>query len=737
MYLFKKYPEFFNFVKLNKIDDVTLKNTLGFIRHVKVKKGQYIYKQGDHSDGMYGIMLGKITLLEYIKENSEKNSYGTYKENILELFKISEDPAKIMFLNSRGGFRNLKAEENEKKNYGNSLLSTNFYKRLQENFLKEGGKKIELIEGMCFGYSDLINHRRRSQSACAIEDSELFFIEKENFEFTLYKSLMKADSERVVFIHNMLPIFNFLPKKKFDELVEECVEYVIYKENEIIYEEGEKPEYIYLVYQGECCLKRDITKPYIFKSDELEIKNDEEPSNKNSPNKFPINHQKNNSNTFLYFSNSTLITGLQRNSTDSLIDTNLKYETIDYSTEILRSPPSNVNGKNKTKYDSNQNKIAQNRNQERKFFMISNKNIETILKINTGDLIGLESIVGLPSFNHTLISSNSFTVVAKLNVNKLNEFKHRIFNYLLPIFIEKEKIIEDFVKNHRKVHLKRKFKFLVKTNFNQQSSIKVGNNDVDRQYQKDIDSEFEEKVKFMIEEAKKHKGGSINTIKDIKFLTIDKSDQNSFRRNLSKIPQDDNKSSINHNIIKSNNHSKLEVSDISSTNNVNKYFNFKNNSKNRTLMTIFSDSKLSKHDKGTSPQLSRSQTKKNLKIFDNSINNFTNDKSLNNPYDVMKSYKLSKNVLFNKEIVRSLKHEQKNTNKPFKHKKQFSYNSGYFDMPLISFNMENLMNNHERIHQLEKEIFKHEGHEKKICHKKSILSNSKNRNNNLSSIDRY
>ena len=723
-------------MKLNKIDDVTLKNALGFIRHVKIKKGQYLYKQGDHSDGMYGIMLGKITLLEYKKEYSGENSSGTYRENILELFKISEDPSKIMFLNSRRGLRNLKADENEKPITGNSLTSTNFYKRLQEKLLKGVGKRIELTEGMCFGYSDLINRKKRSHSAFAIEDSELFFIEKENFEFTLYKSLLKADSERVVFIHNMLPIFNFLPKKKFDELVEECVEFVIYKEDEIIYEEGEKPEYIYLVYQGECCLKRDITKPYIFKSDEFEKKKEEEMLNRNPLNKFPINHQKNDPNTFLKNKNSSLITGLERNSINSLIDTNSKYGTIDYFSEISRSPLKNVNEKNKTKVDTNQNEIIQNRNQERKFFKISNKNIETILIINPGDMIGLESIAGLPSFNHTLISSNSFSVVAKLNVNKLNEFKHRIFSYLIPIFIEKEKIIENFVKNHRKVKLKRKIKFLGKANFNQQSSINVGSNDVDRQYQKDIDSEFEDKVNFMIEEAKKHRGESINPKKDIKFLTIDKSDHNSFRRNPSKF-QDDNKSLINHNILKSNNQSKLEASDLSSTINVNKNFNFINNSKNRTFNTIFSDSKLSKHVKGASLQLSRSQTKTNLKIFDNSINNFTNDKSMNNPKDVMKSYKLSKNALFKKESVISLKHEQKNTIKPVKHRKQFSYNSGNFDMPLISFNMENLRNNHKRIHQLEKEIFENESNEKKLCRNKSILSNSKNRNNNLSSIDRY
>ena len=222
---------------------------------------------------MYGIIQGKISLVEYNGENGIDHSWGNNGQNFLELFRISEEPSKILFLNSRRGLRNTRTLESEKNT--NALFSTNFYKKLQEKILNQVGKKTELTEGMCFGEIDLINRRKRSNTAYAVEDTDLWIIEKENFEMNLFKTISKAESERIVFIFNMIPVFNNLPKKKFDEFYQQAVDFQIYKDNEIIYEEGDKSEFIYLIYQGECCLKRDISTPYIFNINfEKEIDND-------------------------------------------------------------------------------------------------------------------------------------------------------------------------------------------------------------------------------------------------------------------------------------------------------------------------------------------------------------------------------------------------------------------------------------------------------------------------------
>ena len=62
-----------------------------------------------------------------------------------------------------------------------------------------------------------------------------------------------------------------------------------------------------------------------------------------------------------------------------------------------------------------------------------------------------------------MIAISETTVVFKLNVQNLNEFKSQVMAYLLPLYLEKEDFIENSVYLHRKVQRLMKINYTNKT----------------------------------------------------------------------------------------------------------------------------------------------------------------------------------------------------------------------------------------------------------------------------------
>ena len=76
-------------------------------------------------------------------------------------------------------------------------------KVLNEFIKKFELEKFSLSDGMCFGEWGLIYDIRRTTSIYAVEDTDLFYLEKEPFNRILCQKFLKSDNDKVKFIINI------------------------------------------------------------------------------------------------------------------------------------------------------------------------------------------------------------------------------------------------------------------------------------------------------------------------------------------------------------------------------------------------------------------------------------------------------------------------------------------------------------------------------------------------------
>jgi len=124
-------------------------------------------------------------------------------------------------------------------------------KVLNELIKKFELEKFSLSDGMCFGEWGLIYDIRRTTSIYAVEDTDLFYLEKEPFNRILCQKFLKSDNDKVKFIINRFPIFR--KEIKIRHILTKVVP-LFFDKNTIVYTPYDKAENLYLLYQGECAL---------------------------------------------------------------------------------------------------------------------------------------------------------------------------------------------------------------------------------------------------------------------------------------------------------------------------------------------------------------------------------------------------------------------------------------------------------------------------------------------------
>ena len=112
-------------------------------------------------------------------------------------------------------------------------------------------EKFSLNDGMCFGEWGLIYDIRRTTSIYAVEDTDLFYLEKEPFNRILCQKFLKSDNDKVKFIINRFPIFR--KEIKIRHILTKVVP-LFFDKNTIVYTPYDKAENLFLLYQGECAL---------------------------------------------------------------------------------------------------------------------------------------------------------------------------------------------------------------------------------------------------------------------------------------------------------------------------------------------------------------------------------------------------------------------------------------------------------------------------------------------------
>ena len=109
----------------------------------------------------------------------------------------------------------------------------------------------EILEGECFGESNLISKNNINKSIYCVEDCDYFLLNKEYFDKILAKRFLKSHSNKVRFIANKFPIFK--KEMKTSNLLNQVIPINFEKET-LVYSPFDKADFLYLVYQGECNL---------------------------------------------------------------------------------------------------------------------------------------------------------------------------------------------------------------------------------------------------------------------------------------------------------------------------------------------------------------------------------------------------------------------------------------------------------------------------------------------------
>ncbi len=252
------------------------------MEYLFVPKGNYIFIQGE-SDAkrFYGIIKGRISIrtkntqsnfsesrdkLDSLFENDRRNSYKVIREKLVScLFpenqNLNKKTSRKMTIMDLIKMKN----QNESSWNNESIKESELIQLLYETEVEN----MQLTDGMCFGEFSLLNGRPRSASAYTLEDTHLFFLEKEAFDVSLSKALLKGEFEKKDFLakrlHNMKDGSHPSLSYKF---------YAIYLESsEILYTELDKARYIYFIYEGECRLAKSIDNQMTFKNKDDIINN--------------------------------------------------------------------------------------------------------------------------------------------------------------------------------------------------------------------------------------------------------------------------------------------------------------------------------------------------------------------------------------------------------------------------------------------------------------------------------
>ena len=373
----KQIPGFKEFFEFNNLENETIKLAAGFIEHENIKKGKYLFRQGDNSKRFYAIIKGKISIrikknkiVEAINNNNEK--FILDKKDEIKLFHIENNYNTTENNNKSNNENNYYYNDtNENNNTNeNNINNTNHIAKRNNNHnnnieindelndikqYQNEDERIILKSGQCFGEWALIYNTNRTASAYALENCDLFYIEKDHFNLFLSKGIAKADYDKKNFIVKRIPA---LQKAGRVLQILNKISPSFHNSGEIIYTQTEPNENIYLIYNGECKLQ-----------------------------KFLIN-------------------------VDNLILN--KEDVIKYKNKLM-----------------------------------------TLVNLDRSAIAGLEFTQDCKNYKYNLVCSKNKTILYKISLKVLYECNKDMKQCLLPLFLEQEKNIQNFLNNFDKLTKKK------------------------------------------------------------------------------------------------------------------------------------------------------------------------------------------------------------------------------------------------------------------------------------------
>ena len=409
--IIKRVFSFQKFLYINNINEKHLNSILNNFEYLQIPKNKYIFNKNDFVDYFYLIIQGKV----YIESLTfEKNEYE---------------------------------------------------------------RKISVLkEGDCFGEWELLENKiiRTSSSLC-LENCDLFYLTKDNFNLYLMNVMRKNMSLQKNFIFQTIPPFN---KTNLLEIIDRTLDKIVLKKNDILYYEGDPAKYLYIIYDGEFAVKRDF-----FQKKEKEkernfnfLRKCSSSSNLKYINKinFDVINLKEKNKKYEYYLKLPIMLNLNKGEfigLESIKNYKLYYEKVkqielenknNELRKILSSNYINYFEKKKSRNILFNTKIKNN--------LINNHNNNLLINYSQDDINSFEfkkkkmsnnknnkneidiDIEYKYNYNTTIIAKKDFNLVYRL---KPKVIAHNVFNFINKhfnkILINRNSIIDSYLKNYHEI----------------------------------------------------------------------------------------------------------------------------------------------------------------------------------------------------------------------------------------------------------------------------------------------
>ena len=245
-----------------------------------VKKNEYFFHEGEPSKFFAGLIKGKISFKK-AKIFNRLTGEIIFRPLYRIVDKKEDMRSSVRKFTNRDDNRSIKMRQNmgiNKKKLDPKRISVNNisnfsafkskfslndrpYKIVKEYFDPKYYRVIEdelfqAESGYCFGEWALIYNQPRSASVIALEDSVFFILDEKIFAKTFLKCLNNSEHKKKKFILDNLFPFNLYNDRRNslykDIIPKSCVR------NQIIFNEGDNADTIYLIYSGTFFLEKNF-----------------------------------------------------------------------------------------------------------------------------------------------------------------------------------------------------------------------------------------------------------------------------------------------------------------------------------------------------------------------------------------------------------------------------------------------------------------------------------------------
>ena len=263
----KQFKNFIKYMKFHNVSIDLLEKICPYLLHRNIPKNTYLFKEKQKEIIFFGVINGKIGLRTYdpkiIFENKRKyenediNTEKIYsllkKKNINVTKAENENENEINKNNEKDDIKDNINEEINKNNFDDK----NYYEYFKINYdnipginklLKEGYYIKILKKGDCYGIYNLLNNETYNINAIALENTDVFYLEKEYFDKYLLAPISRIDLERKYLINRLIPAFSM-------ELISN-IKPEVYDTNHIIYTEFDYAFECIYIYKGSAELKK-------------------------------------------------------------------------------------------------------------------------------------------------------------------------------------------------------------------------------------------------------------------------------------------------------------------------------------------------------------------------------------------------------------------------------------------------------------------------------------------------